>query len=485
VAFRSASDAVRAARDAQLALAAEQWPNGVRVAVRMGLHTGEPAVRPSRYVGLGVHRAARICSAGHGGQVLVSKVTHDLVEDEAPPGLSFKDLGEQWLKDLDRPEHLYQLLASGLASEFPALRTVEPLPFAGREGELARAAQVAVERPSRRRRKELLAAGIVGVLAAGIAIPVFALGGGGSTGAPGTHPVAIVANSLLVLDAATGERLADLPLGSAPGPVTFGEGAAWVGTPGEHTISTVDPKTLKVTTFGVGIEPSGLAVGEGAAWAGGFAGEKSGVSRPEVLARVQPGSHNVTDTLTIARRSDEFPVAVAAGLGSVWVGHRAQQSLAQVDPNSVRVSANEPDIDPAAIALYDESVWVADYGGAAVDRIDPDTLSVTKIPTNVAAASIAAGEGAVWVGAGQTSHWDQVWKILPNTNSVSRSITVGSGVKSMAAGEGSVWVASVGQGHSPTISRIDPQSLQVTKTTLPRPPAAIAVGAGRVWVTLG
>jgi len=67
VAFRSAADAVRAAQAAQLALAAESWPGGVRVAVRMGVHTGEPTIRPSRYAGLGVHRAARICSAGHGG----------------------------------------------------------------------------------------------------------------------------------------------------------------------------------------------------------------------------------------------------------------------------------------------------------------------------------------------------------------------------------------------------------------------------------
>src|SRR5215831_12767609 len=141
VAFARARDAVGAAVAAQRALAAESWPDGGTVRVRMGLHTGEPLVGGERYVGMGVHRGARIAAAGHGGQVLLSNTTRELVEDELPDDVRLRDLGEHELKDLKRPEHLFQLEISGLPSEFPALRTAQSSAFAGREGELTRAAQ--------------------------------------------------------------------------------------------------------------------------------------------------------------------------------------------------------------------------------------------------------------------------------------------------------------------------------------------------------
>jgi DNA-binding NarL/FixJ family response regulator/class 3 adenylate cyclase len=121
-AFRRAKDAVGAALSGQRALAAHPWPAETRLRVRMGLHTGEPAVADTRYVGLGVHRAARICAAGHGGQILLSQATHAVLADDNLAGVSFRDLGEYQLKDLDRGERIYQLLAPGLPSEFPSLR---------------------------------------------------------------------------------------------------------------------------------------------------------------------------------------------------------------------------------------------------------------------------------------------------------------------------------------------------------------------------
>jgi eukaryotic-like serine/threonine-protein kinase len=126
VAFPRAKDAVGGAVAAQQALAAHAWPDGVDVRVRMGLHTGEPIVGTDRYVGLGIHTAARICSAGHGGQVLLSSVTRGLVEDDLPERSSLRDLGEHLLKDLERPERLFQLAVEGLPHQFPALKTTEP-----------------------------------------------------------------------------------------------------------------------------------------------------------------------------------------------------------------------------------------------------------------------------------------------------------------------------------------------------------------------
>jgi predicted ATPase/class 3 adenylate cyclase len=124
VAFARASDAIAAAVAGQRALASRRWPEGVDVRVRMGVHTGEAEVRLDDYVGLDVHRAARICAAGHGGQVLISSSTRELVADELPADVALRDLGEHRLKDLDRAEHLFQLVVGGLPADFPALASL-------------------------------------------------------------------------------------------------------------------------------------------------------------------------------------------------------------------------------------------------------------------------------------------------------------------------------------------------------------------------
>jgi predicted ATPase len=138
VAFARAKDALAAAADGQEALA------GGPIRVRMGLHTGEPTGTDEGYVGIDVHRAARIAAAGHGGQVLVSQTTYDLAGEDG-----LRDLGEHRLKDLSAPERLFQLGAG----EFPPLKTlyqtnlpVPATPFLGRERELAELGDL-LERP--------------------------------------------------------------------------------------------------------------------------------------------------------------------------------------------------------------------------------------------------------------------------------------------------------------------------------------------------
>ena len=131
--FLSARSAVLGAIAAQRALGRHAWPDGTDVRVRMGIHTGEPAQAATGYVGIDVHRAARIGSAGHGGQILVSQTTRDLVATDLSPEITFIDLGEHHLKDLPEPERLYQVATSGLDPHFPALRTDQ-----GRLGNLPR-----------------------------------------------------------------------------------------------------------------------------------------------------------------------------------------------------------------------------------------------------------------------------------------------------------------------------------------------------------
>ncbi|MCC7372685.1 MAG: tetratricopeptide repeat protein [Chloroflexi bacterium] len=124
VAFASAQDAILGAVGAQQALATELWPDDEPIRVRMGLHTGEPERTADGYTGLDVHRAARLCSAAHGGQIVMSQTTRALVGRALPEGISVRDLGHHVLKDLPRPEHLIQLVVSALPSEFPPPRTL-------------------------------------------------------------------------------------------------------------------------------------------------------------------------------------------------------------------------------------------------------------------------------------------------------------------------------------------------------------------------
>ncbi|HET7027047.1 MAG TPA: tetratricopeptide repeat protein, partial [Candidatus Limnocylindrales bacterium] len=145
VVFDSAGAALRAAIAAQRALLAEPWPDGGDVRVRMGLHTGEATRADDDYVGIDINRAARIAAAAHGGQVVMSEVTRALIEGSLGPGVDLRDLGIHRLKDFE-PIRLYDVVAAGLPSDFPTLRSggsplaglpAQPTTFVGRSREIA------------------------------------------------------------------------------------------------------------------------------------------------------------------------------------------------------------------------------------------------------------------------------------------------------------------------------------------------------------
>jgi predicted ATPase/class 3 adenylate cyclase len=121
-AFARARDALQAAAAAQRAITNHAWPHDAPLRVRMGIHSGEPAVTQEGYVGADVHLAARICAAAHGAQVLVSDATAHLLSPHLE-GLSLRPLGEHRLKDIDHPVALHQLIGEGLEADFPPLRT--------------------------------------------------------------------------------------------------------------------------------------------------------------------------------------------------------------------------------------------------------------------------------------------------------------------------------------------------------------------------
>jgi predicted ATPase/class 3 adenylate cyclase len=147
-AFPTAPDAVSAALDSQRKLCNESWPAGIgSVRVRMALHTAAATPQDDDYLAPGLNRLSRLLAAAHGGQVLLSLATQDLARDTLPAGASLRDLGEHPLRDLYRPERVFQLLHPDLPADFPPLRTlatrpnnlpVQPTPFVGREDQVAR-----------------------------------------------------------------------------------------------------------------------------------------------------------------------------------------------------------------------------------------------------------------------------------------------------------------------------------------------------------
>lgn len=152
VVFPSATDAAQAALAAQRRLHAHDWPEGVPVRVRMGLHTGEPLRHEDGYIGMDVHRAARIAGTAHGGQVVLSATTAELVAGHLAE-VDVQELGWHRLKDIPEPQHLTQLVAPGLPHDFPPLKSlgtttnlpVTTTPIVGRAGELAELAALVAD----------------------------------------------------------------------------------------------------------------------------------------------------------------------------------------------------------------------------------------------------------------------------------------------------------------------------------------------------
>jgi class 3 adenylate cyclase len=177
--FARAKEAVRGAVAAQRALARHRWPDGVDVKVRMGLHTGEPAVGEEGYVGLDVVRAARICSAGHGGQILLSDATRALLGNDLPDGAELRDLGSAQLKDSGE-QRIFQLALDDGADEFPPLKTEASQSADDRlEQEIERRVHdmilSAFDRPKRDAPKKVLTVPLVGLVVLALLVVALAI----------------------------------------------------------------------------------------------------------------------------------------------------------------------------------------------------------------------------------------------------------------------------------------------------------------------
>ena len=317
-AFESAHEAVLAAVEAQLALSSHPWPEESQLKVRIGVHTGAAEPANGRYTGLAVHRAARICAAGHGGQVLVSQATQSMIEDEEEHlAVSLLDLGEQRLKDIDRPVRLYQVVAPGLATDFPPLRGEADEPQAA-------------PRPIWRRPRTVVVA-VLALLAA-IAAAVILATRETSSGLSEVRP-----NHVGLIDPKTNEIDAEVPVGVRPGPLAVGGGAVWVGNLDERTLTKIDARRgVPAGTYPLGNRtPTGVAVGAGSVWvAHGALGQ---------LSAVDPEFGQVSDPIEVAGEAiGSTNGAVAVGARAVWSVF-ADSTLGRVDPRTLVVTGRTTD----------------------------------------------------------------------------------------------------------------------------------------------
>ena len=449
----------------QRRLAKHAWPDGIQLRVRMGIHTGEPAVGSERYVGLGVHRAARICAAGHGGQVLVSQTARELLRDDPIPDVSLHDLGEHQLKDLDEPEHLYQLVAPGLQENFPALKTAAPAPFEGREGELAEAAAEQMAKSWRRPGRRVLIGATFAAAVVGVALGVALTHGGGSLAG-----AAVGANSVGVVDAGNGKVVSQIAVGTSPNAIAAGPDAVWVTNTDDNTVSRIDPSTNTVQQkIDVGAGPVGVAVGRGAVWvANGLDGR---------VSRIDPTINREVEKIVVGNG----PSGVAYGEGFVWVTNAVDGTVSRIDPSDNRTPRTFPAaIGASGIAVGFGRVWVVSPASGTLVEIDPGSGRVLQsIAVGVEPSAVALGAGAVWVANRADG---TVWKIDPRTGAVRSLIPVGPSPNAVAADSKTLWVASQGDGK---LRSFDPSTgARLSTTELGNPPTGIALTPASVYAAV-
>ena len=381
--FARAGDAIAAATTAQLALARHAWPDGTEVRVRMGLHSGEPRATGERYIGFGVHRAARIGSAAHGGQILLSNVTRELVQDDLPP----RDLAH-------RPR---RVRAQGSRS------AGAPLPGRG-EGlhrDFAPLKAPKVQRPARS------CDGRSWFVIAGVALAVVGVGAVLATRGSNAAP-AVVANSLVKIDAATNEIVDVVEVGGDPGQVEVVGDYVFVAGQEDGTMSRVELSSGELTTSGR-FDATGSIGAEGASalWSVSTAGDE--------VTQIDAASFEPLDAVPLPARAHAL-AGVGRGGWRIAVGLRVRPAAVKrwLLPTlqlarTYRLDATE---FPLQIGFGGGSAWVALSVGNALLRIDAEGGDTTEIEVGNVPRDPVFGFGSVWVAMGKDG---TVWRIDPRT----------------------------------------------------------------------
>ena len=334
-----------------------------------------------------------------------------------------------------------------------------------------------VSSPARRQRRAALALAAVALVAGGVVGIVYALHDGGG---------AIVAtpNSLAVVDPGRNRLVAVVPVGTTPRGVAVG-GSVWVANSGGGTVTQVDLRTLEVVqTVGIGAEATDIATGVGDVWVA--------TGSDNTLVQMHSRTGAVLATLSLPEEKDEptSAQAVAVGEGAVWVASGVR--LLKIDPGSgtivARLSQTAAFHGVLDISTGFGAVWIADQSEVVV-RISAVTAAPTGKPVpTVYPSSLAVGYGSVWVaGADYGGTHPAIWEIDPHTLHVTQTISLGKSRLpgpdfGLATGEGAVWLTDYDRG---TLLRIDPATgIIVSTIRIGGHPRGVAVGAGRIWVSV-
>ena len=380
--------------------ASTTWPDDAQLRVRMGIHTGEPAVGGERYVGLGVHRAARICAAGHGGQVLVSQTARELLRDDPTPG---RLAARSRRAPAQGPRRAGAPLPAGRARALrrtsPALKTAAPAPFEGREGELAEAAAEQMARrwrrpgrsgPDRRdvrgssrgrrprrapdagrridggrlRGGELRRRDRLGERRGRVADP--GRRGAGRRRLPGRTPSGSPTRTTTPSRASIRRRTPCVRRSRSGRPGRRGgrRRGCLGGERSRRDRFAHRPATNQVVAdVAVGNGPSGVAYGEGAVWVTN--------SADGTVSQIDSGTGRVTRTLPAVVGASGVAVGVPAESGSYL---RRPGPWSRSIPARVRCwSTSASVVEPEAVAVGAGAVWVANRADGTVSKIDPRT----------------------------------------------------------------------------------------------------------------
>jgi YVTN family beta-propeller protein len=295
----------------------------------------------------------------------------------------------------------------------------------------------------------------------------------------GEASVAVLPNSVAVVDPENGRVVQDITVGTRPGPITFGAGSIWVGNLDDRAVTRIDARQRTVLRSSITLDnrtPTGLAFGFDAVWvAHGRLGQ---------VSRIDPQFDDVSQPTQVvdAGLGGFSNGAVATGEGSVWAVF-GDSTLARIEPDGQVAEKTRAGALPAGIVVGSGSVWVSNSGQAEVWRYNPaafqdpvDESSVGRRPTGIAAGE-AAGE-PIWVA---NSAANTVSRIDPQDGAVV-PVGVGEGPTAIAVTPDAVWVVNRDDG---TLSRIDPETNKVERTfPIGQAPADIVLAEGLLWVTV-
>jgi class 3 adenylate cyclase len=451
--FSSARQALRAAVDVQRRLRAPEESEPFPLGVGMGLDAGEATPTDGGYRGAALNMAGRLVSAAGPGEVLA---TERLVRLSGPVG------GLHW----SRPR---SMRLKGLADPELVVRVEsdEPLP---------QPPAPPSERGSRTRRRTVLAAAAVVVAVAGT-------GAWWSTTGSSRVSVTLRADSVAILDPATGRIEGDVRLRGVPAAIVAGPQDVWAAEPNLQEIAKIDPATLKPHEHGVSVAPSSLAA-----------------DGKQLVVYDGETSHGVTiDSATFAQSPFQVPAGhcggyatfdcyqggLVVGGGYVWVGVSQTQSTWRLAPDTLEVDGKPVrHVYPDQLAYGLNRVWALGYAGNWLAEIDPRTatrLNLFSPPgrghTGAQTPPLATGDNLVWLleGSGNLVTVDP-------TGTSGPTVALGEGLTALTIANGNIWVTS----STGLLYRVSLYTRKLTDIIhLHHPAEGVAVGYNRVWVTLG